>query len=261
MTAQVRRGGESVSDRFLLRLTGPILRGASGLTTGISRYWSEYVDLRGARRRNAELNQTLAELQVELQRLEEARVQNERLRQLLDMKQGMDISMVAAAVIANNSTGVSHTILVDRGSGAGVAPNSATVAARGVVGRVWTVTRNVSKVQLITDAAAGTAVLVQRTRVQGILLGRGSDLCKLEYVSTLDDVEKGDLLITSGLDGIYPKGLPVGTVVAVSPGADGLRNILVKPRVRFNRLEEALILLGNEISLSDASPDADEERP
>jgi rod shape-determining protein MreC len=100
-----------------------------------------------------------------------------------------------------------------------------------------------SKVQLITDAAAGTAVLVQRTRVQGILLGRGSELCSLEYVSTLDDVKDKDLLVTSGLDGIYPKGLPVGRVGELGPRAGLLQTITVVPRVEFNRLEEVLVLL------------------
>jgi len=128
------------------------------------------------------------------------------------------------------------------------------VGSSGVVGRVWTVSPGLSKVQLLTDAAAGTAVLLQRTRVQGILMGGGTDLCTLEYISTLEDVKEGDLVITSGLDGIYPKGLPVGRVGKVSPGEGIFWTIAVIPRVEFNRLEEVLILLRSDIPLPEPPP-------
>ena len=246
MTIQVRRGGPTASEGALMRLAAPVARGFSGLTASITDLWGNYVDLRQTRERNAELHEELIRLQLRLRELEKARLENERLARLLDMKEGMGLSSIASRVIGNNSLGVTRTILIDRGSGRGVKANNAVVADRGVVGRVWKVEPLTSKIQLITDAAAGTAVLVQRSRVQGILLGRGADLCSLEYVSMLDDVEEGDLLVTSGLDGIYPKGLPVGIVQDVKPGPAGLRLIGVEPRVRFNRLEEVLILSGTD---------------
>lgn len=243
MAVQVKRGSPPGSETALLRLASPFVRGAGAVTGGISGLWNEYIDLRHMRSRNAALDERVTRLQLQVQQLEEARVQNERLKALLDLKEAMDGSTAAARVVGNRSTGLTHTILLDRGSEAGIGPNMAVVSAQGVVGRVWTVSKGVSKVQLITDAAAGTAVLVQRTRVQGILLGRGSDLCSLEYVSTLDDVKDKDLLVTSGLDGIYPKGLPVGRVAELGPRAGLLQTISVVPRVEFNRLEEVLVLL------------------
>jgi len=242
MAVQVKRGGPSAAEGTLLRVAAPLVRGAAGITRGITGLWDEYVNLRHTRHVNASLEEKVTMLQVELEKLKEARIQNDRLRTLLDLREGMRISSVAANVIGNNTAGTSHTILVDRGSEVGVTPNMAVISAQGVVGRVWTVTRGVSKVQLITDAAAGTAVLVQRTRVHGVMLGRGEQMCALEYIATLDDVKAGDLLVTSGLDGIYPKGLPVGKIDQVGPVSGLMRSIAALPRVEFNRIEEVLIL-------------------
>lgn len=254
MAVQVRGSGAPASETWLLRFASPFLRVASSLTFGVAGLWDEYVDLRHTRTRNAALEEEVGQLQMELQQREEARLENERLRSLLGLKEGMRIDTVAAAVIGNNSTGISRTLLVERGSDAGVRPNMAVVGSQGVVGRVWSVSPKFSKVQLITDAAAGTAVLVQRTRVQGILLGGGSDLCSLAYISTLEDVKEGDLLVTSGLDQIYPKGLPVGRVAEVGAGEAIFRTISVIPRVDFKRLEEVLILLRSDIPLAGATP-------
>jgi rod shape-determining protein MreC len=249
MAVQVRQGGPVSSEGYLLRLASPLVRLASGVTGGVSGVWNDYVNLRGTHSRNAELELELTELRLELQRLEEARLQNDRLRSLLDLKEGMGTPTVAAHVIANNTLGLSHTILVDRGSDSGLKPNMPVVSATGVVGRVWTVSPKVAKIQLLTDAEAGTAVLVQRTRVQGILLGSGAQMVALEYVSTHEEVAEGDLLVTSGQDGIYPKGLPVALVDKVGDSRGILRSIQAAPRVDFRKLEEVLILLRSDIPL------------
>jgi rod shape-determining protein MreC len=228
---------------MLMRIASPFLRAGSIVTGGFSGIWHEYVDLRHTRSRNASLEERLAVLQLELQKLDEAGRENARLRALLDLKEAIGGGTVAARVIGNHSRGMLHTILVDRGASSGLKPNMAVVAAEGVVGRVWVVSEHVAKIQLLTDTAAGTAVLLQRTRVQGILLGDGSELCALEYVAALEDVQEKDLLVTSGLDGIYPKGLPVGRVAEVGPVMGLLKSVWVLPRVNFNKLEEVLILL------------------
>lgn len=241
MAAQVR-GGTATAESLVLRGMSPVLRLATAATTGVSEIWYGYVDLRGLRDRNHDLESELTRMTIRLNALEEAALQNDRLRSLLDLKEAIAHPSVAATVIGNKSLGLSRTILVDRGSDHGVAQNMPVISVEGVVGRVWTVSPRISKVQLITDADAGTAVLVQRTRVQGILQGRGADLCSMEYVSMHDDVAEGDLIVTNGLDGIYPRGLPVGPVIQVAPGQGTLRAITVEPRVGFNRLEEVLIL-------------------
>ena len=244
MATQVSKGAPSGGETLLVRVASPFLRAGSAVTGGVSGLWHEYVDLRHTRSRNASLEEKLTLLQLEVQKLDEAGRENERLKALLDLREAIGGGTVAARVIGNNARGLSHTILVDRGASSGIRPNMAVVAAEGVVGRVWVVSDHVSKIQLVTDTAAGTAVLLQRTRVQGILLGDGSELCALEYVAALEDVKEKDLLVTSGLDGIYPKGLPVGRVAEVGPVMGLLKSVWVLPRVNFNRLEEVLILLG-----------------
>jgi len=261
MAIQVRQGKGTAPDGLLLRAASPFLRAFSSVSDGVGGLWNDYVNLRGTRRRNTELQEEVTRLQMDLQKLQEAGLQNDRLRSLLDLKDGMGVPSRAASVIGNNSRGISRTLLLDRGSNDGIAPNMPVVSAQGVVGRVWTVTPMVSKIQLITDVDAGTAVLVQRTRVQGILVGRGSELCALEYVSMHDEVAKGDLLVTSGLDGIYPRGLPVGRVETVEPGRGILRSITVEPRVQFNRLEEVLVLLRSDIPLPEVPPPAAQATP
>ncbi|HKY31267.1 MAG TPA: rod shape-determining protein MreC [Candidatus Polarisedimenticolia bacterium] len=252
MAVQVHQSGPVGSEGFLLRLASPLLRGAAAVTGSLSGVWNDYVDLRGTRRRNESLEDEVTRLRLELQKLEEARLQNDRLRTLLDLKDGMGVPSVAAAVISNNSLGLTHTLLLDRGELSGLRPNMPVVSSMGVVGRVWTVSPRVAKVQLITDAQAGTAVLVQRTRVQAILVGTGSDTCSLQYVSTLEEIAEGDLLVTSGQDGIYPKGLPVGVVSRLGQGRGILRSIAVTPRADFRKLEEVLVMLRGDIPLPEA---------
>lgn len=254
MAFQVRTGGGGDPETFLFKMVSPLVRAGSWVTGGVSEGWHQYVDLRGTRERNAGLEKEIMELRQTLSALEDARAQNERLRVLLSLKRAISAPGIAATVISNESVGLSRTLILDRGSDDGVRPNMPVVAAQGTVGRVWVVGAHNCKVQLITDADAGTAVLVQRSRVQGVLLGRGSDYCSMEYVSRLDDVREGDLIVTNGLDGIYPKGLPVGPVRRVGQGKGDLRTITVLPRVKFNRLEEVLILLSNEIEVPETAP-------
>ena len=259
MAVQVRRDGAAGSEGILLRLASPFIRASAAITGGISGAWDDYIDLRHARELSEALGKDVTDLQLELQRLEEARLENERLLALLDLKEGIGAPSVAAKVIGNKSAGLSRTILINRGSADGLEPNMPVVSTKGVVGRVWTVSPRVSKIQLITDSDAGTAVLIQRTRVQGILFGRGSELCTMEFVFQLDEVDEGDLLVTNGLDGIYPKGLPIGPVRNIGKGQGIMRTITVTPRVKFNRLEEVLVLLTSEIDLPEMP--AEDARP
>ena len=261
MAVQVRGSGASGSERLLMRLLSPVVRLTAGVSGGLSGLWTGYVDLRDTRARNEELEAELTRLRVKAHETEETLRENERLKALLDLKRILPVDSIAAKVIGNRSLGLSRTLLVDRGSADGVRENMPVVVGDGVVGRVWTVASHLAKIQLITDSDAGTAVLVQRTRVQGILQGRGDVFCSMEYVSQHDDVQVGDLIVTNGLDGIYPKGLPVGPVERVAPGQGEMRIIAVTPRAKFNRLEEVLILMSSEIATGVAEPEPAPAKP
>jgi len=188
------------------------------------------------------MEERIARLELQIAQCEEQRLENARLRALLSLTESLPVPSVAASVLANSVRGTTKTCLIGKGSDAGLRRNLPVVNAQGVVGRVWSVGRGISKVQLLVDASSGVAVLDQRTRVQGVLVGRGDQTLDLRYLSPLDDVAAGDLLLTSGQDGIYPRGLPVGVVAEVRELGALQRSVTVVPRVDFNGLEEVLVL-------------------
>lgn len=248
MAGQVRTGPLARVEGWLLNGTSPLLRGVHSLTQGVREV---AVRLTGGESPSQirELEKRLARQDLERQRCDEERRENARLRALLGLKESVPFTTMAATVVANSFRGATKTCLINKGEKAGVRPDMPVVNAEGVVGRVIAVGPGLAKIQLLTDASGGVAVLVQRTRVQGVLVGRGDPLLELRYVSTIDDVQKDDLLLTSGQDRLYPRGLPVGIVGEVKAGAGLLRQVTVVPRVNFDRLEEVLIVTRADLAL------------
>jgi rod shape-determining protein MreC len=255
MAGQVRGGPLSKVEGVLLYATSPLLRGVRALTEGLREAWSRATGGESPGRIR-ELEKAVVRLELEKQTYEEQRQENVRLRALLDLKETLPVPTAAATVLANSFRGPTKTCLIDKGARAGIQPDMPVVDPQGVVGRVWAVGPGISKVQLLLDASGGASVLVQRTRVQGVVVGRGDQLLELRYVSTVDDVQPGDLLLTSGQDQIYPRGLPVGVVAEVLQGAGLLRTVTVVPRVDFDRIEEVLVLLRRDLAAGgrEASP-------
>ncbi len=243
MAGEIRYGPLTRPEGAVIGLLSPVLEGVRAAVEwgqeGIS-----YATGDDSPARIRDLEREIMRLELEQQRLREQGLENARLRALLDLKASLPGESVAASVLANATRGLAKTCLIDRGQEDGLRPDMAVVNSQGLVGRIRSVSSGTAKVQLITDSASGVAVLVQRSRVQGVLVGRGDAVLELRYVSTLDDVQPSDLLLTSGLDGIYPAGLPVGVVADVREGAELLRIISVVPRVEFNRIEEVLVLSG-----------------
>lgn len=253
MAGQVRSGPLSRIEGALLYFTSPLLRGAHVVTEGAREILSRTTGTESPGRIR-DLEKQLARLELERQRWDEQRLENDRLRALLELKQSLPIPTVAATVLANSFRGATKTCLIDRGERAGLKPDMPVVNPQGVVGRVIAVGPGISKVQLLTDASGGASVIVQRTRVQGVVVGRGDPLLELRYVSTIEDVQTEDLLLTSGMDQVYPRGLPVGVVAEVQQGAGLLKTITVVPRVDFDKLEEVLVLTRRDLPSSSLDP-------
>src|SRR5207237_1271649 len=134
------------------------------------------------------------------------------------------------------------SIVIDRGSAAGIDVDDAVVNANGLIGRVVLTTKDMAKVQLVTDNNASVGVLIERTRRQGVLRGDGSGSAQLFDIPSLADVQPGDNVLTAGIDGIYPKGIPVGVIVKADKGQELFKTIVVKPSVDFGSIEEVIVL-------------------
>ncbi len=237
--------GVRVLEAVTFGVFSAVQRGVARAVGGVTGVWDGYVGLVSVQAENATLRQDVAQLQLRLQR-ERAMAQRARgLEALLGFRRDAVYSTVSARVIAGDATPYFRTVTIDRGTGDGVRRDSAVVSPDGVVGRVLSdpATR-AAKVQLLVDRSAAAGVLIERTRVAGVVMG-GVDagLLRMEYVSKLDDVRVGDNVVTSGADGVYPKGIPVGQVQDVGGGPGLYQTIHVRPHVAFGDLEDVLVIV------------------
>jgi rod shape-determining protein MreC len=215
------------------------LRAVASATTGA---WRTYRDLWHAQQQNRELHLQLVAAQTQVQQLSEQATEAQRLRALLELKNRLPFQTVAAEVIATSPGESSKAIFIDKGTDAGLTPDLAVITPAGIVGKTIGVFPHSAQVLLITDPSSGAACTLQRSRVQGILKGGRLNLCQVSYVLNETPVSEGEPVITSGLDRIYPKGLPIGTVVEAARG-DIFKSITVKPAAALDRLESVLVVL------------------
>lgn len=206
-----------------------------------------YDTIAGFRSENERLRRRIQSLEVERQKLLEAQATNQRLKQLLDFRAELPGKAFTASIIAYGPSSWFRSCLLDKGSADGVRKGMAVVTPLGVVGQVVSVTPRTAKVLLLTDPNSGIDVLVQRTRARGIVSGSLENGTILKYVKRSEDVQEGDRLLTSGTDGVFPKGMLVGTVIKVVKQHVGLFQFIeVLPAVQPARVEEVLIVGPNE---------------
>ncbi|RME38988.1 MAG: rod shape-determining protein MreC [Deltaproteobacteria bacterium] len=238
-----QKTGLSLFHRGLLQLTAPFQRLVDRSIEAVADTWTHYVWLVDTARRNEELEQENRRLRSRLANLTEVRLANERLRRLLGFRQTIQRQVLPAQVIGEDASSWFRTVVIDKGSEDGVRDGLPVVVAEGVVGRTFQTAPHAARVLLVTDASSAVAVLVQPTRTRAICRGRGQRLV-LDFAPRTDQITVGDTVITSGMGGVFPKGIPVGTVTEVSRGDYGLfQGVTVEPTVDFSRLEEVLVLL------------------
>lgn len=210
---------------------------------GARSIWSGYFDLRDVRRENAALRAERDALQIQLQSERARAEQADAFRTLLQLRARVPLATTGAEVIAAGVSPEFRTVTIDKGSADGVLADMAVLAPAGVVGRITRPAARASIVQLLIDRSAAAGVVVERTRVQGIVVGVGDGTLRMDYAPATGDVVPGDRLVTSGIDGLYPEGFLVGTVTSVARG-DGLYHVIAaRPSVDFSRLEEVLVVL------------------
>jgi rod shape-determining protein MreC len=222
-------------------LFSEVQRGTMTSVDSVRGAWSGYVALRDAQTENEALKNELQRLQVRLQE-ERAQAQRaENFRQLLELRERAGVDTVASEVIAGPATIEFRDMTIDKGSADGVQHDMAVISPAGVVGRVIMTSPRAARVQMLIDLNAAAGAMIERTRAQGLVVGQGSTL-RMEYVAGTADVKQGDLVVTSGIDKIYPKGFVIGTVSSVERGSGTYHEITVQPSVDFSRLEEVLVV-------------------
>jgi rod shape-determining protein MreC len=206
--------------------------------------WRDYIDLHDVRRQNLQLEQELAELRLEQARLKASADESQRLRALLDFKERYVGETLAAQVIGTSGSDSFRTITIDKGSHAGIQPDLAVITPDGIVGKVKEVFPLSSVVLLINDRESGAGVILQNSRLHGILRGVGPGELMINGVMSDEKVDVGEAVVTSGGDRVYPKGLPVGTVTYHGNDADlgPFLAIKIKPAANLDRLEEVLVV-------------------
>lgn len=244
-------GGDGLSllQRGLFGLLSPFQRGMGGVVGGVKELWYGYGYHRETYAENRRLEERIRYLETLLQERTHQAREAERLRELVGLREILPMETLVADVVSRDGVPWFRTLTVDRGTRDGVALDAPVMSPTGVVGRVIAVGPHAARVQVLLDRDAGVGVLIERTRVSGVVSGQvaqaetGSGDLVLKYVSDRADVKVGDVVVTSGFDRVYPKGLVVGRVSSVGPGSALLKEIRVEPSARFDRLEEVLVVL------------------
>jgi rod shape-determining protein MreC len=248
ISAQVQsKSGVRVLDSVALGAFARVQQSTANAVYGVRNGWGNYVDLRGVRSENEMLRKQVADLEVRLQEQRALAARTTKLQELLNLKATVTAPTLAAEVIAGNPNPGILTVTIDRGSADGVQENMAVIAPTGVVGRVvGSPAAHAARVQLIIDRHAAAAALSERTRAGGMVVGQddsGKSPLRMELVSNLADLKVDDVIVTSGAEGIYPKGFAIGRVASVERGTGLYLAVTVRPVVDFRSLEEVLVVL------------------
>lgn len=240
-----RPGKASFLEKTLRQIAYPLQKNIQGAVSWIKGIGESYLFLVKVQEENQELRRQLALLRQENNHLQEVIKADERLQKLYSIQASKTSSGIVAQVFARDPSSWFKTLMVDKGEKAGVAKDMVAIVADGVVGRVIDVSSKTAKILLITDPNSAVDVLVQRSRAQGILEGTVEEFCILKYVPKAEDIQIGDKVLTSGLGGIFPKGLMIGTVRQADKKRAGIfQYVEVTPAVDFSKLEEVLIIKG-----------------
>ena len=232
------------AEQFVIEITAPFQKLIKQTTKSTEELWLNYFRLVEVHQENTQLKNEIHALKMANSRYRELLATQERLEELLQFKQTINRPVLAAQVIGRDPTGWFKSVIIDKGKWAGLRLDMPVVNAFGVVGRVVSVSSNYAKVLLIIDQNSAVDCLVQRSRDRGMLKGLMSEICKLDYVAKSNDITVGDIVVTSGLGGVFPKGLPVGRILDVKEISGELfKDIKIRTAVDFSKLEEVLVIL------------------
>jgi len=229
----------------------PLERFFHGLGYNLRHGWSNYIDLRHTRQQNHDLQEQIARLRLEQAALSEDAIQGHRLQALLDFQQHYVAATVAAQVIGTSGSDLSRVLYIDKGSKDGLKPDQAVITPDGIIGKLRDVFPHTSQVLLINDQTSGAGVVLATTRVRAILRGSTTGQILINNLTPDSRIKPGELVLTSGGDQVYPRGLPVGTIESIAPDLDHQPYTLIqlRPAANLNQLEEVLVITGTQPNL------------
>jgi rod shape-determining protein MreC len=232
------------AERYAISVAGPFQNVFSYLIRKIEKIWYGYFFLVFSAEENRYLRDALGKAVEKAGRCDELALSNRRLRRLLDFQESLENRVVAAEVVGRDPAPWFKSIIINKGEAEGVRVAFPVVIPEGVVGIVTDVSSHFSKVLLLIDRNSAMDALVQRTRARGMIKGTSEDSCIFEYVLRRHDVRVGDVIVSSGLDGVFPKGLQIGRVSHIEKRSSGVfQDIKVTPFSDFETLEEVLVVL------------------
>ncbi len=235
-------------DRVIVGLTSPVQATITWVLEKIASGFENYIYLWHTHQDNMSLLEENRKLLNSIAGLREIQQENIRLKKLLHFEETLNLQTIVARVIAKDVSTEFRSIRINRGELAGIRKNMAVVTEEGIVGRVLRTTPNTSDIVTVLDLYSAVDAIVERSRARGVVEGLTDDTCQLKYALRTDDIQPGDTLISSGLGGIFPKGVAVGTVSKVNRKAYGItQEVEVKPSVDFSKLEEILVVKNGDI--------------
>jgi rod shape-determining protein MreC len=246
LTVQTRGGGTGRAGELVTIAVTPVQSLLVRIHRGALNLWANYVDWKSVRRDNATLRDENEHLRVQALQAGETREENARLRRLLVLKDRLPLATLAGEVIGREAGGWVRSLTVNRGRGDGISQQTPVIVPDGLVGRVVQVHRAAAVIQLLNDPASTVGAVVQRTRTAGLVEGDAGGTVRFKFMARDGaSVAPGDLVVTSGLGTLFPKGLPVGRVVKIEDKGSALFHFAVlAPAVDFSRVEEVLLVTG-----------------
>lgn len=240
---QQRPGESGWFDKPFSFLAGSVQTGFFAFSDGVRGTTALYLNLIDIKKDNQRLKAENEQLQTQLLAMDELKKENDRLSALLDFQAKSKMQLLASRVISRDLLSDHSTIRLNKGTHHGLKAGMAVISTQGVVGYIFRPQAFTSQVLLITDRYAVVDGIIARSRARGIVEGKGPDTCALRYVEKSEDIQKGDLIVTSGIDNIFPKGFPVATVEEVENKqyAASLR-VELKPVVDPDKLEEVFVI-------------------
>jgi len=242
-------------EEVVIALTSPFQMAFSRTLTAVRGVWQDYFAIVSAAKENPKLKRELARAMESVSQCKELELENTRLRKFVHFQDIEEDTVVAAKVIGRDPSPWFRTIMIDKGAKDGLTRGLPVLVSEGIVGQIVAVSNRYSRVILITDRNSAVDALVQTSRARGIVKGNDTELCSFRYVLRKNKIEPGEMIISSGLDGVFPKGLRIGWVVELKENSSQLfQEITLKTCVDFDRLEEVLV------SIKPFEPDQDAEQ-